>query len=86
MAQNSYPFTPNEQVTGQAVKQYIDDQIDQTLDFKQVLLDAQEITLSFDYPTTETLLDKMNKRTLEVFLEHLKELQLHVEKRLFEKA
>lgn len=72
--------------THQAVQGYVDDRLDQCLDFKQVHLDAKEITLSFDYPTTESLLDKMNKKTLEVLLEHLNELQLHVEKRIFEKS
>lgn len=87
MAQFTDPnFSKGQVISSQALKEYVDEQMDQSLDFKQVLLDAQEITLSFDYPTTETLLDKMNKKTLEVFLEHLKELQLHVEKRLFEKA
>ena len=80
------PFHEGEVISGQAIREYVDNQMDQSLNFKQVLLDSQEITLSFDYPTTEILLDKMNKKTLEVFLEHLKELQLHVEKRLFEKA
>ena len=80
------PFQEGQVMSGRAIREYVDNQVDQSLDFKQVMIDSKEITMSFDYPTTEILLDKMNKKTLEVFLEHLKDLQLHVEKRLFEKA
>ena len=88
MAQSHYPPNNSDNVVPSidTVKEYVDNQIDRSLDFKQVCIDAKEITMSFDYPNTEMLLNKMNKRSLEVLQAHLKELQLHVEKRLFEKT
>ena len=56
------------------------------LDVRNAILDAGEITLSFDTEKTHQVLDKLNKNSLVVLQEHLKELILHVEKRLFEKS
>jgi hypothetical protein len=91
MSQKQFPshdhnFDPGSPISGQAIKNYVDDQMDQSLNYKQVQIDAKEITMSFDTPTSEMLLDKMSKKTLEIFQEHLQELLLYVEKRLFEKS
>ena len=80
-------FSPGAPIDGAALKEYIDEQIEEDMqNLKKLLIDAKEITLSFDYLTTEMLLDKMNKRTLEALNEHLHDLKLHVEKRLFGKV
>ena len=80
------PLLPHQPMSGANIKSYIDDQMDQCLDFKQVMMDAEEIILSFNYPQTDKILNRMNKKTLEVFYEHVSELKLKIEKRLFEET
>lgn len=65
---------------------YVDQNADYNLDVKQVTLNAEEIILSFDYPHTDSIINKMNKRTLEVFYEHINDLKLRIEKKLFEET